>query len=157
MLFNIQGSGLKSVIHISNAGQTLTGAPPLPAENCPYTYSVSNDEATGTVNNVCDVTLLGVGRSDDLTETTITDSTLAIYALGEIISQAGTNSTTSIGYSRYTTATVGNATPWLVGTQAPATNSTCVMGTLYSCTGSFSACTEALWQCGENSTWRSIQ
>ena len=78
-LINILGgTGLSNVIHISNA----TTAPQMYGNgNCPYSYPTP-----GTVNNVCDLTILGVsGPSgtntlrDDLTITTITDSSLGMY------------------------------------------------------------------------------
>jgi hypothetical protein len=154
-LLNIQGSGLNNVIHISNVSASTP-------QNCPYT---SNDK----VYNVCDLTIFGVARSsgtttvqDDLTGATITDSTLAMYTLGEIVG----NNSTPFGYSRFTTAASGtNATPWLVGAMYPSGG--CAIGTLYSCTGSSMACknpttgTEAtLWQCASSSTgptWNKIQ
>lgn len=160
---NIQGSGLNNVIHISNANNSGVSGP----QNCPYTHNRTSGQ--GTVYNVCDLTIFGVARSsgtstvkDDLTGTTIIDSTLAMYTLGEIV---GTNYT-SFGYSRFTTATASgntNATPWLVGATYP--SGSCKIGTLYSCTGSSSACnnstaTAALWQCVPVSgtpTWTKIQ
>jgi len=156
-LLNIQGSGLKNVIEISGNGLlNATGV-----QNCPYTFV----SGSGTAYYVCDLTIFGVARSngtatvqDDLTGTTILDSSLAMYTLGEI---AGTNST-NFGYSRFTTATAsGNTytTPWLVGSTFPSGN--CKIGTLYSCTGSSCSCgtncQAALWECLGGSTWKYIQ
>jgi hypothetical protein len=119
---NIMGvSGLANVIHISNATnphqQNGNG-------NCPYPTNQAS------VNNVCDLTILGIAGSsgtntllDDLTGTTITDLSLGMYTLGEFV---GTNSS-SIGNSRFTTAAANtNTTPWLVGATAPSAPSTVV-------------------------------
>ncbi len=164
-LINIQGSGLKNVIHVSN--QTNSN-PNNNSGNCPYLTS-------GTVFNVCDLTILGVANStantttvqDDLTisnttTTTIKDSTLAMYTLGESVA-SGSNTPSYVGYSRYTTATAAgdtNAPSWLVGVDAP--SGSCAVGTLYSCTGTSSQCavsgkTAAVWQCMGGSTWHGIQ
>jgi hypothetical protein len=156
-LLNIRGSGLKNVIHISNANNNGNGSGVSGPQNCPYTYSAQPPH-TGTVYYVCDLTIFGVARSsgtssvqDDLTGTTITDSTLAMYTLGEIVG----NNNTPFGYSRFTTAASGNtnATPWLVGAIAPSGN--CAVGTLYSCTSS--SCPFSLYQCLGGSTWTKIQ
>lgn len=132
-LFNVQGIGLKNVIHVSPQTGSLQHNN---AGNCPY--PVVNSQKT--VYNVCDLTIFGVARingtstvQDDLTNTTLKDTTLAMYVLGEIV---GTN-TTNIGYSRITTGTAvanTNATPWLVGATAP--SGSCSVGAMYSCTGS---------------------
>jgi len=158
-LLNIRGNGLNNVIHISNKPGSINSS--TNAGNCPYPVISSSK----IIYAVCDLTIFGVARSggnttiqDDLTTTTITDSTLAMYTLGETIGGTSNN----IGFSRFTTATAGNttATPWLVGTIAPALAS-CKVGTLYSCTGS--SCTNsngtaALWECVGGSTfWKKIQ
>ena len=152
------GSGLANVIHISNA----TSAKQTNGNGfCPFPVS------PGAVNNVCDLTILGVaGPSgtntlrDELTNTTVTDPSLGMYTLGEYV---GTNSV-SIGNSRFTTAAANtNTTPWLVGPAAP--TGTCSVGALYSCTGSSGSCTistvtATLWQCvgsSTGSTWTKIQ
>jgi hypothetical protein len=158
-LLNIQGSGLQNVIHISNHtnGGTTGGL-----GSCPYYTS-------NTVYNVCDLTILGVARfsgtntvQDDLwccsNSASITDTTLAMYTLGEIVIDGPSNNLNNIGLSRYTTATASantNATPWLVGATAP-TGTSCKVGTLYSCTGS--SCAGALYEClGGGTTWKIIQ
>jgi hypothetical protein len=167
-LFNIQGTGLKNVIHITNGGTGNASG----VQNCPYTYSQTTGK--GTVYNICDLTIFGVARSggtntiqDDLTGTVVLDSTLAMYTLGEIVVDTDSNNNTNtIGFSRFTTATAtasGNtnyATPWLVGTAKP--SGSCAVGTLYSCTGSScscgSSCTAALWECvGGSTPWKNIQ
>jgi hypothetical protein len=150
-LFNIQGSGsgLKNIIHVTSMG--LTGA--SGAQNCPY---------TGTdAFFVCDLTIFGVAGTatastvqDDLTGTTVKDSTLAMYVLGENV---GTSSS-YFGYSRFTTATATTntyATPWLVGATGP-TGSNCAVGAIYSCTGTCG--TGTLFECtGGGSAWKKIQ
>src|SRR5580698_6796550 len=162
LLFNIRGSGLRNIIHISGnnqTGQTGTG-------NCPFPET---GVGSGTVYNVCDVTILGVSTSvsngitiqDDLTNSSIADPQVAMYIVGEII---GTNST-NIGYSRYTTAsapTTTNGTPWLVGTVAPSASCSSQIGTLYSCIGTSTQCTSggytaALWECVGSTGWKHIQ
>lgn len=160
-LLNIQGSGLKNVIHISNhTNGGTTGS----LGSCPFYTS-----SPVTVYNVCDLTIFGVARSngtntvqDDLwccsNSATITDTTLAMYTLGEIVVENSDNITSNIGLSRYTTATATgntNATPWLVGNTAPS-GTTCKVGTLYSCTGS--SCAGTLYEClGGGTTWKIIQ
>ena len=154
-LFNIQGSGLKNVVHLSNHSATSVGT-----GNCPF--------PSNTVYNVCDITIFGVNAGtgtnavqDDLTGSTIVDSTVAMYVLGEIVAA----NTSNIGYSRYTTALATgdvNTTPWLVGPNAPPAGS-CPVGTLYSCTGSSTSCTRSgvaatLWECvGGSTQWTKVQ
>jgi hypothetical protein len=155
-LFNIQGSGLKSVIHISGANVSNNVSGP---QNCPYAIV----SGSNIVYNVCDLTVFGVARSggtntiqDELTNTTILDSTLAMYTLGEIVlNSTNSNYTNSIGYSRFTTATAsGNVAAWLVGSTDP--SSSCAVGTLYSCTSS--SCAGALYECvGGSTNWTKIK
>lgn len=133
VLLNISGSGLGNVVHISSA------------------------------NSSSDISILGVSRSggtstiyDQLAGTTLTDTKLGMYILGEPV-QAGTIN--SAGYSRFTTSISSNTQTWLVGPSAPI-GSTCRAGDLYSCTGSSSACTNSaslkgvVWEClGGGTTW----
>jgi hypothetical protein len=119
-------------------------------------------------SNAKDVAVVGTGNlggnptiSDTLTMTTLYDSYVGIYALGEPVMHAG--------YSRFTTSTNNdvtngngtdtNAVTWGTGSSAP-TGSGCAEGSLYSCTGAncntSSACstnspTAALWVCGNQS------
>jgi hypothetical protein len=130
VLFNItgSGSGLKNLIHISSA-------------------------ATSGVPNAADLTIMGVTNSassatsikDDLTSSTLSDTNVGVYALGETLGS------TSGGFSRFTTSP--NVPTWLVGASTPSTP--CSAGSLYSCTGS--SCTKTLWACtstgGSGSTW----
>lgn len=159
-LINIQGSGLQNVIHISS--QTNSN-PNNNSGNCPYLMS-------GSVFDVCDLTILGVANSgstntirDDLTisgtPTTLKDSTLGVYVLGENI-PSGSAPPNYVGYTRYTTATTAgdiNGPSWLVGPNGP--TGTCAVGTLFSCTGTTTACrSAALWQCvGGSTPWQAIQ
>jgi hypothetical protein len=91
---------------------------------------------------------------DDVTSTTLGDSSVAIYALGESPSSGG-------GYSRFTTSP--NAAHWTVGTAGP--SNPCTRGSLYSCTNGPNgtvSCTSssgptALWVCGPLLTWVPIQ
>lgn len=144
VLFNISGSGLKNVIHISGNSPSPPGA-----SNCP-----------NATNYVCDVTIMGVSHSsgnnsilDELVpSSTIADAYVGMYVVGEV--QNG------IGYTRMTTST--SIPTWLVGTLAPS-NASCSIGDLYSCTGSASQCTansttKTLWECvGGTSHWKGIQ
>jgi hypothetical protein len=96
---------------------------------------------------------------DDVTSTTLGDTHVAIYALGESPSSGG-------GYSRFTTSR--NAVHWTVGTSAPTTTSpTCSRGSLYSCTNtsgtvncSNGTSNAALWVCvpsGSTTVWSAIK
>jgi hypothetical protein len=85
-------------------------------------------------HTVSDLSIMGVNNAqgssgtitikDDLTSTSLTNTSVGIYALGE---------SASGGYSRYTTTTGPNAVTWSVGNSAPPTNSSCISGSLYSC------------------------
>ncbi|MGA8490547.1 MAG: hypothetical protein WB711_09015, partial [Terriglobales bacterium] len=116
-------------------------------------------------------TIMGVTRSggsktvqDDLISATqgVQDSTLAMYAVGESVQDISQGTISSIGYSRFTTATSGGNTPaWLVGAGAP--SGSCSVGALYSCTGNSTACTSssgnaALWECvgGTTAPWHKV-
>jgi hypothetical protein len=147
VLFNIRGSSLKNVIHISAS----TNSPPA-ANNCP-----------NSTNRVCDATILGVTNSggtttiqDDLISTTqgISDPTVAMYIVGEPL-QAGSN---NIGYSRFTSS--ASVPTWLVGGTNP--TGRCAVGDLYSCTGS--SCTSGsppgtVFECvgGTTSPWLKLK
>jgi hypothetical protein len=131
ILINVSGSGLNNVIHISN---NTSGA----QANC--------------LANACDVTIMGVTNSgsthtiqDDVTRTTLTDTTLAMYVLGE---PGGLNNPLA---SRFTTSP--NAQSWLVGAGQP--SGTCQSGALYSCIGS-SCSPGTIFGCGVSS-WVQIK
>lgn len=93
-------------------------------------------------NSVSDITMIGVSNQggegtstivDNVTQTTlsaVTDPFVALYALGK-----GSNN----GYARFTTSLTEPT--WASGTVAP--SSGCTQGSLYSCTGTKSSCTEA--------------
>ena len=141
ILFNVQGSGLKDVITISTAhnvndltilGLTCTGSP----GTCPG--NSINDVPTGT---------------------TLTDSNVGTYIIGEPVTAGGS----TIGHSRFTTSvnhsSTAGAVSWLVG-QKQASGS-CAAGTLYSCTnGSYCNVTGelyTLWECIGGSAWTAIK
>jgi hypothetical protein len=63
----------------------------------------------------------GFTLQDDVTSTTLNDTTLGMYALGEQVSP---------GYSRYSTSP-GTAT-WSTGSVAPSGSTFCNAGSLYS-------------------------
>src|SRR5271156_76345 len=103
VFFNIRGTELKNVIHISAA------------------------------NSTSDITILGVTNSggtnsieDDLTtpQTQLTDANVAMYIVGEQVTANGSN----IGYSRFTTS--HSVPTWLVGSSSP--TGSCNIGSLYS-------------------------
>ena len=135
VLLNISGSGLNNVVHIAHSF-------PSP-----------------------DISILGVSRSggaytiyDELAGTALTDTNLGMYILGELI-PVGSG---TFGYSRFTTSISTNAPTWLVGGSAP--TGSCGVGSLYSCTGSTSACTisssskqATVWQCLGGGTWGVIK
>jgi hypothetical protein len=137
-LFNINGSGLHDVVHISS--QTSMSA------TCPAS------------SNVCDLSILAVTSSgstnsieDDLTgtpPTILTNPFVGMYNVGEPM--------TGAGYSRFT----GRAVTWLVGRQPPMTGA-CAPGRLYSCTNGAS-CNIAselytLWRCNSSGAWSPIK
>jgi hypothetical protein len=129
-LLNIQGSGLKNVIHLSgytNSYSSTTQAP------CPFSAPSSS-----TAYNVCDATILGVTNGggagtnsiqDDVINTTVSDTNVGMYVLGE--PTLGGSSPAAVGTTRLTTSP--NFPVWLVGTTAPSGMGTCVpTGSLYS-------------------------
>jgi len=123
VLVNISGSGLKNVIHIESTS---------------------------------DISILGASRSggtnliqDDVTGTTLNDTNLGMYVLGEAV----TAGTSNAGNSRFTTSINTAAPTWLVGTTGPSGN--CTVGDLYSCTSS--ACAHTVWECEGGMTWEPIQ
>jgi hypothetical protein len=139
ILFNIRGSTLKNVIHISS-DQTSGST------NCP---------PSSGAYNVCDLTILGVTRSggtnsieDDLTGPTLTNANVGMYIVGEPV-QAGSS---FIGYSRFTSST--SLPSWLVGTGAPS-GSSCTVGDLYSRTSGGSG-TSTVYGC-VGTSWTAIK
>jgi hypothetical protein len=137
VLINISGNNLANVVHVSNATSTQSNCPP------------QNTNNSATVNNVCDLTLLGIGSAssnaikDDLTSTILTDATVGLYVVGEQVF-AGTN---SVGYSRFTTSP--NLPTWLIGSGTP--GSSCATGSLYSNTqgpisSTLSTCVATAWK-----------
>jgi hypothetical protein len=128
VLFNISGNDLGSVVHISSAQNTNSSCPVI----------------SGTPNNVCDVTVLGVTASsatnsikDELTSPTtqLPDAHVGMYIVGELVQGSGS----SVIYSRFTTSL--SVPTWLVGSSSPSGN--CAIGSLYSETSG----TDTLWGC----------
>lgn len=123
ILFNITGSigggSMTNVIHISNA-------------NTVADLSIVNveSEIIGTQHPTNSI-------KDDVTSTTLTDTTVGVYALGETVGG---------GVSRFTTSP--NAVTWGVGSAAPA--GTCLNGSIFSDTGATAA--HALYVC-QSSAW----
>jgi hypothetical protein len=141
VLFNISGSGLGNLIHIAS-NTTPIGAPP----------SLCQPGNITNPPNACDVTILGATSSsststiqDDLTGTTITDATIGMYILGEMVPGGA-------GDSRFTTSP--NWPSWSFGTNTIPTNAPCTkVGSLYSLTsgsgvaGSNGTPGSTLWGC----------
>jgi len=141
VLMNITGNNLASVIHISNTTSTQSYCTP------------QNFGSFVAVNNVCDLTVLGVSNSgstatikDDLTSTTLIDATVGMYVVGVQVS-GGAN---PVGNSRFTTSP--SLPTWLVGSGTP--SSSCGTGSLYSNTVGTAGAT--LWAC-VSGTWKEVQ
>ena len=122
-------------------------------------------------HTVTDVSLMGLSNSglagtytiqDDITGPHLSDTSVAIYALGDLV----TTSSTTVGHTRYTTSP--NVANWSVGSSVPSSGcSSATRGALYSCVGGYSSCcpsgvtcststAKALWVCGNTATWLSI-
>jgi len=125
------------------------------------TVHISNSGGT-----VSDISLMGLSNSgyngtytveDDVTGPHLSDTSVAIYAIGEAVNVGGT----SLAYSRYTTSP--NIATWAVGASTPTSGCTsATRGALYSCIGGSSSCcpsgssctvgtSAALWICGISS------
>jgi len=142
---NAQGNVLANVFGDTN--------PPRGINQPVNLVHIENTNGTTTVS---DLAIVGIGNAggsgtttieDDLTQAPqyISDSYIALYALGQ--SKNG-------GYSRYTTSP--SATNWTAGTTTPGTNS-CYSGSLYSCAGTTSSCnSKALWGC-ISSSWTALK
>jgi hypothetical protein len=114
-------------------------------------------------NTVSDLSVMGAnnapgGSSSTITiqddsfspSTQLTDTSVAMYALGEKDTATG-------AYSRYTTSP--NAVTWVVGSSAPPmSGTTCSRGSLFSCVGGTTSCGgKALYSCKKNGTaWVAI-
>jgi len=150
LLSNINGgSNVTNLIHI-DGGQSMSST-------CPP----QNATSSNSVNNVCDLTILGATSSagntiyDQQNNNTIlssvTDPTVGMYIIGEQVSAGSTNS--SIGNSRFTTSP--SVPTWIIGTGSPSTP--CASGDLYSITTGTSGYT--LWGCvlaSPNNEWLPI-
>lgn len=111
LLFNISGSGLANVVHLTANASEVT------------ILGTTRSGGTSTIK-------------DDLVSKSITDANVAMYAIGEAVQ--GNNGGT-IGNSRFTTSTSSNALTWLFGPNSP-TGSNCSVGSLFSCTGTTTSC-----------------
>ena len=110
-----------------------------------------------TLSGQVDLTLMGIKSGanttiqDDLTNSKLTERTVALYVVGEGL--AGTT-----GYSRFTTSSTQPA--WFVGSGKPGQSDPCtgtVLGSLYSLTSGSTGPT--LWACvgtSSSSTWQSL-
>jgi hypothetical protein len=136
VLLNVSGNGtLTNVIHIC-------GSTPTPCPSTPYTVTnltlIGTATGGGTNNSI----------KDDLTKTTLTDPTVALYVLGKSVAVAA-----GTGYSRFTTSI--HTTTWGGGTSAPSTGcATNTTGSLFSNTSTSSG--SALYVCNGTS-WTAIK
>ena len=122
-----------NVIRISNANAsnnlTLTGILANAASSCPTCTAPPSIE-------------------DDITSTTLSDSTVALYALGEGDVLGGGGGI--IGHSRFTTSpSVPN---WSVGSGGPISSPACITGTLFTNTSGTSGSHDTLYVC-EGGVW----
>jgi hypothetical protein len=133
VIFNVTGSGsITNLIHIcanqvSGPCQHVQNNPSLPS----------------------DLSLLGLNKGiatnsikDELTGTTLSDSTVGMYILGERFTVNGSSTT---AYTRFTTSNNASVPSWYVGTNSSVTGSSCPTGSLYSRTTGTSGTT--LWGC----------
>jgi hypothetical protein len=136
VLSNISGSGLKNLIHISS-NTTPSGAPP----SLCMPLNITNPP------NACDETVIGASKAsnvtnivqDDLTGTTLTDSSLSMYMLGEMLPGG-------VGYSRFTTSP--NLPSWSFGPNAIPVNQPCnIVGSLYSQTSGTTSTGSTVYGC----------
>ena len=106
-----------------------------------------------STNTVDDLSILQVGQGsssidpikDDITSTTLSEATVAMYVLGRTV---GTN-----GVSRFTTSP--NAVSWGVGSSAPSGN--CQVGTLYTNISGTKTGSDTLYVCLSGNTWTDIK
>jgi hypothetical protein len=139
VLFNIIGdtnlTGTPSaiiIVHITSMGHTVSDLSIMGANNAggsPQTITIQ----------------------DDVTGPKLTDTSVAMYVLGQ-------QESSTQGYSRFTTSP--NWATWAAGPNAPG-NTACARGSLYSCTGSSNGCSGfALWACalnGSNLQWVAVK
>lgn len=149
LLLNVTGgASVTNLVHLN--GNTNSQG------NCPSASS-------GLAYWVCDLTILGATSSagtntikDDLPPgTTLTDSTVGMYAVGEAL-PSGSNT----AYSRFSTSSSSGSPTWLVGTTTLSNGNACSdAGSLYSITSSGTGTT--LWGCvggsGTNHGWQAIK
>lgn len=137
ILLNISGNGsVTNVVHICG-----TIANPCPS----------------TPNTITNLTLMGIATGggannsirDDVTKTTLTDPTVAMYVLGKSATVAA-----GTGYSRFTTSV--NTTTWGIGSGAPSTGCAAkTTGSLFSNTSTTSGST-GLYVCN-GSAWAAVK
>jgi hypothetical protein len=139
LIFNVTGSGVTKLVHISPQTSLYSNCPPA-------IQNIAGGPNNILVQNVCDLTILGVtsgGGSgvysiyDEITGAHLTDTNVGIYALGEQISIA----TNVFAYSRFTTSP--SIPAWSVG-GSPSGGTGCATGSLYSVT---SGSPPTLWGC----------
>lgn len=140
----------KSNVLVNIIGDTTIpgGLTPVNTVHISSNFTVTDLSITGLSNSGVSGTY---SLEDDASGPHLSDSTVGIYALGEKDSATG-------AYSRFTTSP--NAATWAVGSTAPGSG-TCARGSLYSCTGGATSCSNnALWDCvpsGSSTMWTSVK
>jgi hypothetical protein len=116
-------------------------------------YGTTTDGGSGGTNSIQD------DLSGTATRTTLTDSNVGIYILGEPVQAGGGN----VGYSRFTTSPNAStndsgAVTWFVGSSPPPIGGSCVSaGSLYSCTNGNNCTADTLYGCEGSSGWKGIK
>jgi hypothetical protein len=119
------------VVHIENVGNTVSDLSIMGANNA------GGSASTITIKD----------DSFSPTPTQLTDTSVAMYALGEKDTNTG-------AYSRYTTSP--NAATWVVGAGAPpSSGTTCSRGSLFSCIGATCG-GKTLYDCRSGTGWTGI-
>jgi hypothetical protein len=135
VLANIAGSTpLTNLIHICNPsslkGNCLSGG------FSPVDIAISGVTGASGINTI----------EDDLTNTTLTDTVVALYDLGEPVQGGGA----PVGYSRFSSSPSVPAPTWLVGTASAPNNASCTAvanGSLYSRGSNAASGSNTLWGC----------
>jgi hypothetical protein len=152
LLVNINGaSGLTNLVHISSSNNTSG------TNRCP---SNAGNAGETQLTNASDVTILGATCPtctnatvrDELTNTSLTDANVGMYAVGEPLLSITKGNNTSFYYTRFTTSPYFPT--WLVGSGQP--SSSCANGALYSDISTSVDSAYSLWGCDGNA-WTHIK
>jgi hypothetical protein len=130
LLKNITGgTGMTSAVIFISGAHTETDVTILGA---------SNGEVSGVAT---------IQDSHATPNTTVSDTTVAMYVIGEAV----TSGSTTLGYSRFTTSP--SAPTWGNGNASPTNTSACLVGSLYSNTQGKSGSNDTWWVCAPVSTY----